>query len=88
MVKCVIFEAKVDSFSWKSLSFFDNSSYFKFPKGLRDPWRSLGDPFGVQGGQARSVERSRGPREVPKVSQGGFRKSSFSFLLEVNLLTV
>ena len=68
------------------MSFFEYSQYLRFPNGLRDPWGSLGGPFGVRGGQARSVERSGGPREVPEVSQGGFRKSSF--FLEVNLLMV
>ena len=67
---------------------FENPQYLRFPNGLRDPWGCLGGPFGVQGGQGRSVERSGGPREVPEVSQGGFRTFQVSLFLEVNLLMV
>ena len=61
------------------MSFFENSQYLRFPNGLRDPWGSLGGPFGVQGGQGRSVERSGGPREVPEVSQGASEQDKFLF---------
>ena len=74
------------NFSGNPYPFFNNSRYLRFPKGLRDPWTSLGGPFRVRGGQGRSVKRSGDPKGGSEGVPGRLRTSSFLFLLEVNVL--